>query len=392
MIDQTVTDAATKRTAQVNAIRDFAVWLDRNPAMLVPELSLHRHMHQLDGTDAENLATVRSLAASLDVGTDESLDDRTVLRVKVNKHVYYELFAWHKGGRGDVGELERLRTEVAELRAAAGASLKPDMGAFGFSREPESTVAAPVPEHVEGHPEGRAAVVDETDSKPMPGCLPGCRRADDQYGKGSSVHADGCPEWAAAKARETEAPASGLTPAADQSRGKLAGTTPVVTYFSFGHGQTDPRDGKRLLDHYVTIVAPTYEECREAILASRFGRAWSFDYLAGTARATEWIPRWTEHEVIVAPGTDKALAEVALQAASGLLVGETAPPVGVLPIADGRVLHECCGKLDDAPHQNFCKHYEAPGLIVGDSCLGAPAGFETVCGTPAPHGPHPITS
>lgn len=121
------------------------------------------------------------------------------------------------------------------------------------------------------------------------------------------------------EAQAAEAPASGLTPAAEQSRGVLAGTTPVVTYFSFGHGQTDPDSGQSLLDHYVTVVAPTYEECREAMFASRFGRAWSFDYLAGRAKTTEWVSRWTEHEVIVAPGTDPAAAETALKAAADVL-------------------------------------------------------------------------
>lgn len=116
-----------------------------------------------------------------------------------------------------------------------------------------------------------------------------------------------------------ELSAAGLTSAAERSRGVLANTTPVVTYFSFGHGQKDPTSGKKLIDHYVTVVAPTYEACREAMFASRFGRAWSFDYLAGTPRATEWIPRWTEHEAIVAPGTNEELAEAALEAARGLL-------------------------------------------------------------------------
>lgn len=29
----------------------------------------------------------------------------------------------------------------------------------------------------------------------------------------------------------------------------------------------------------------------------------------------------------------------------------------VLQVADGHVVHECCGKLDDAPHANFCANY-----------------------------------
>ena len=124
----------------------------------------------------------------------------------------------------------------------------------------------------------------------------------------------------------TELTASGLTPAADATRGPLAGTTPVVTYFSFGHGQRDPQSGQKLLDHYVTIVAPTYGECRDAMFASRFGREWSFDYLAGDPKNTEWIRRWTEHEVIVAPGVDTEAANWALAQALRVLDGRELEP------------------------------------------------------------------
>jgi hypothetical protein len=120
-----------------------------------------------------------------------------------------------------------------------------------------------------------------------------------------------------------DTPASGLTVEADLSRGPLAGTTPVVTYFSFGHGQTDPDTGQKLIDHYVTVVAPTYDECRTAMFASRYGNKWSWDYLAGRAKTTEAVSQWTEHEVIVAEGLDPAVAEAALKAAAALLVSET---------------------------------------------------------------------
>lgn len=74
----------------------------------------------------------------------------------------------------------------------------------------------------------------------------------------------------------------------------------VVRYFSFGHGQTDPLDSQDmdLVDHYVTVFAPTADACREAMLASRFGREWAFEYVPGTPQANEWIPRWTEYERI----------------------------------------------------------------------------------------------
>lgn len=75
----------------------------------------------------------------------------------------------------------------------------------------------------------------------------------------------------------------------------------VTVYFSFGHGQTDPDTGKHLLDHYVTIVGPSYEACRAAMFASRYGERWAFDYVAGTPQADEWIPRWIEHDRFVLP-------------------------------------------------------------------------------------------
>lgn len=92
----------------------------------------------------------------------------------------------------------------------------------------------------------------------------------------------------------------------------------VIRYFSFGHGQTDPADdsGKDLVCHYVTVIAPTAEACREAMLASRFGREWAFEYVPGTPQANEWIPRWTEYERIDAMPkavTDEGLVDETLE-------------------------------------------------------------------------------
>lgn len=75
--------------------------------------------------------------------------------------------------------------------------------------------------------------------------------------------------------------------------------TPVTRYFSFGGGHIDPKTSESLRNKYVTVVAPTAEGCREAILASRFGRAWSMEYIPGRPRTDEWIAQWTEHERIV---------------------------------------------------------------------------------------------
>jgi hypothetical protein len=74
---------------------------------------------------------------------------------------------------------------------------------------------------------------------------------------------------------------------------------PVTVYFSFGHGQHDPDTGEHLLDKYVTIVGPSYDACREAMFASRYGNRWAFEYPDDGPATAEWIPRWTEHERIV---------------------------------------------------------------------------------------------
>lgn len=146
-------DAVT-RSQKITAIRDFADWLADNPAVVVPNLTLTRHLqNDYDGTESENLDTVRAVAASLGTGTDESLDDRTVLRVRVNKHVRYELFAWHKAGRGHRTELDRLRAEVAELRAARKPLVSDETIAEAGAMEARDRAAGGPPWEVPEHPE-----------------------------------------------------------------------------------------------------------------------------------------------------------------------------------------------------------------------------------------------
>lgn len=98
---------------------------------------------------------------------------------------------------------------------------------------------------------------------------------------------------------QVEVPAD-ITTTAYPVRGAAAnGGGPFTRYFSFGHGQTDPKTGENLRDKYCTVIAPTAEGCRDAMLASRFGREWSMEYIPGTPRTDEWIARWTEHDRIV---------------------------------------------------------------------------------------------
>jgi hypothetical protein len=55
------------------------------------------------------------------------------------------------------------------------------------------------------------------------------------------------------------------------------GRVTVTRIFTFGHGQTCPFTGKNVLDHHVSITAPTAEQCREVMFAT-FGQAWAFEY------------------------------------------------------------------------------------------------------------------
>lgn len=38
-----------------------------------------------------------------------------------------------------------------------------------------------------------------------------------------------------------------------------------------------------------------------------------------------------------------------------------------IEVADGHVVHTCCGKLDDEEHRNFCEHYRQTDSIVADA-------------------------
>lgn len=274
MDDTNVREAATKRAEQIAAIHDFADWLHANPGMPVPQLNLFRHLHHVDGTDAECLDTVRSLAASIGADADEHLDDRTVLRCRVNGHVWYELFAWHKAGRGAIDEVDRLRARVAELEAR-------DDGQ-GFSREADDPTPVSAGRGV------HAATV-----------LSGIAEDGHQLGKPGKPHevtdeglVDETPERSA-EIVDQNLRAMGSAGLVDETPAE-----PVTWHFSFGHGQTDPDTGKDLLGHYVTVIAPTPQACREAMIASRYGQEWAFDYDPASPQWLEWGPRWTEHEVI----------------------------------------------------------------------------------------------
>lgn len=276
-----------ERAQQIADMRRLVDWLEQHPELPLDDFSANMHLSAPhDGSVLENLAVLRAVAAELGVEVDEKLADRTRVEVKFGDSCYY-LLAWHKDGRpAESVEDARCGTCGESLREIGLGTL----------------------DHIPGE---ACAPVDETPRCYVPNGF-----------QAPEVIAEREADCAARHPGRVCLLPSGLTRAADQSRGPLAGTTPVVVYFSFGHGQTDPDSGQKLIDHYVTVVAPTYEECRTAMFASRFGTKWSWDYLAGRAKTTEAVSQWTEHEVIVAPCTDPVLAEVALKAAAALLHSE----------------------------------------------------------------------
>jgi hypothetical protein len=178
-------------------------------------------------------------------------------------------------------ELEKLRAEVAELRAVAGDERCPDCG------ESLREIGLGTLGHIPGEI-----------------CAPADEVSEHYETSGWTGGVDG--SGVACACGTTFDGFDSLAEAGEQLKHHIQNPDPVTVYFSFGHGQTDPTTGEKLLDKYVTVTGPSYAACRKAMFASRYGERWSFDYIAGTPTADEWIPQWTEHDRIDAtpPATD----------------------------------------------------------------------------------------
>jgi hypothetical protein len=252
---KTVPDAeaqvADDRARLIAGLREFADFLKANPWAPVTRTSgyLANANFQVDlhgpgplGADADldTVDRVRQIADWLGVKTSES-SDRTDASIQIGS-VSYSVIAWHKSGRPDERD-----TELARLRAR-NAELESQLSGLAYSREHHE---ADDPRPVSPARGGQPHVVAMTD--------------------------DGLVD---------ETPAD-----------------PVTVYFSFGHGQHDPDSGEHLLGKYVTIVGPSYDACREAMFASKYGDRWAFEYPDDGPATAEWIPRWTEHERIVLDAT-----------------------------------------------------------------------------------------
>jgi hypothetical protein len=234
-----------RRAQRIADLRTFVDFLHRNPWAPLPYLHMQADMHRSEiggDVDDDGLAELHRIADTLGEKVDEHLDDRTSTGRQFGS-VEYKVIAWHKAGRPLV-----ISDETIEAAGRMGSwnereqkwdDPSPDPLGLNHSREaddPTPVSPARVPAHIGAVTDG--GLVDET------------------------------PEES------------------------------VTRYFSFGYGHTDPATGESLRDKYVTVIAATAEGCREAMLASRFGRQWAFEYIPGLPKTDEWIPRWTEHERI----------------------------------------------------------------------------------------------
>jgi len=85
-----------------------------------------------------------------------------------------------------------------------------------------------------------------------------------------------------------------VPPHLENGRSAVVDTSePVTWHFSFGHGQYSAA-GEHLIDKYVTVVGPTPEVCREAMIAA-YGQKWSSDYAPDSPTWQEYGPQWAEH-------------------------------------------------------------------------------------------------
>ncbi len=122
MTTETVTQTEADQRAQfVAGLREFATWIETNSWLPTTRTGGYQSplRMQIDLHDGEAVAQVREIAHRLDTKADESLDDRTCVTCRIGSGEY-TVIAWHRNGRPGEreAELERLRAEVAELRAA----------------------------------------------------------------------------------------------------------------------------------------------------------------------------------------------------------------------------------------------------------------------------------
>lgn len=116
-----MTSTVPDREAFIANVRAFADWLEANPSLPVPHSmeSSTVHLNQAaDDSPEESLATLRTFAERFGAEINDTMDDRTRATAQIGR-ISYKQLVWHRKSDKRDAELERLRAEVAELRAHA---------------------------------------------------------------------------------------------------------------------------------------------------------------------------------------------------------------------------------------------------------------------------------
>lgn len=239
--------AIAERATKIADIRSFADFLESNP--WAPIENLHMQWSPNPNGDiwnsgTEGVAQVRQMAQQMGAEAVQSN-----VMTKATRHfgpVEYSLIAWHKDGR----PAEPVTCNWCADPASPDPALHPgdgrthvpadDLG-FGFSREDDPTPVSPA--------------------------------------RGGPVH--------------TGAVVAG---------GELVDETPadpVTVHFTFGVGHFD--GATDLFGRYVTVVGPSWQRCRQAMV-NRYGGAWCDAYPPDSPTFRQMRHRLTEHERIVVDG------------------------------------------------------------------------------------------
>lgn len=112
-------EVVDQRAKFVAGLREFADWIEARPWLPTTRTSGYQSPFrmQVDLEGQEGLDQVRSIGERLGVKVYEALHDRTSVEVRIGG-ADYSVIAWHRDGRP--GEVEKLRAELAELKARAG--------------------------------------------------------------------------------------------------------------------------------------------------------------------------------------------------------------------------------------------------------------------------------
>ncbi|WP_328465458.1 hypothetical protein OHA21_43640 [Actinoplanes sp. NBC_00393] len=280
-----------ERAEQIAGLRAFVDFLDRNSWAPMPTMAMQTSPNPTGdvwNSGPEGYAEVHRVADALGEKADERLDDRTQVS-RMFGPVEYKVIAWHR----DEG---RPGAKPAEPEG------------LDFQREADPADELPVagrrrPPHLE---DGRnpgvaidaAELVDEALAAPEHHQVRGWK--DDEFGTAGVECACGTTYDNFSTLAEAVAELERHIEAANAEKP----AEPVVRYYSFGSGQTDPVTGQDLYGFYVTVTAPTLDACASTMFASRFGNGFCAEYGPDSEVWQEYSPQWTELERITVTASD----------------------------------------------------------------------------------------